>query len=110
MPRKKKLEAVGVPAPVSKPRESGVLPSAEELGLLDLVNEDKAKRAILAAHGREKPQTSEGVLAARYKAAGLDGVGLIRAIYVGLAGLVDAGRAAVNRKNEKKMKAEKASK
>lgn len=104
MAKKKNLAGDG-----AAPKEPKLL-VLEELGLDDLVNADKAKRAVLAANGREKPQTAEGALAARFKAEGLEGAELVRAIYVGLAGLVDAKKAAVNRANERKMAAEKRSK
>lgn len=73
----------------------------------DFVNSDKAKRSVDAANGISKPQTSETVLAARFKAEGLEGTKLVRAIYVGLAGLIDRSRAVVNRKNQRKAAAAK---
>lgn len=103
---KKKEDIPRVPEASEKPK----LLVLEELGFDDLVNNEKAQRAVEAANGRADSQSAEDTLAAKYKAEGLDGKELVKAIYVGLAGLVDKTKAIQNRKNERKRAAEKASK
>ena len=68
------------------------------------VNSVKAERAVRAAFNKAKPDTNEVVLAAKIRAkdSSISKDKLIVEIYLGLGGLIDLGKAKINRINEAK--------
>lgn len=83
----------------------------EDIDTSLMVNVEKAKRAFKGVFGGAKGGSNEITLAGQLRAENpkLVGAKLVLEVYKGLGGLVDAKKAAVNRKSEAKTKAAKAS-
>lgn len=83
----------------------------EDVDTSALANEAKAKRAFKAVMGGAKGGSAEVALMFKCKAENPDiSVDeLVTEIYKGLGGLVDAGKAKLNREQDKKERAKRAS-
>jgi len=67
-----------------------------------MVNSNKSERAFKTIQGKAKPGSIELELLSRGKVEKLEGQELFEYIYVGMAGLMDAKKAKINRVNEAK--------
>jgi len=89
-----------------KPRE---LLSMDDFDYSEMVNMQKIERTYKAMVGEAKPMSAEIKLLKEGKVEGKDGQELFEHIYKGLGGLIDASKAKINRENEKKKAAARAS-
>jgi len=89
-----------------KPRE---LLSMDDFDYSEMVSMQKIERTYKAMVGEAKPMSAEITLLKKGKAEKLDGQKLFEYIYKGLGGLIDPAKAKMNRENEKKKAAARAS-
>ena len=80
----------------------------ENVDLSAMVNGVKANRAFKAVYGGAKGGSAEIVLAGKLRGE-YEGQELVEEVYKGLGGLMNVSKAKINRENEKKDKAKKAS-
>ncbi len=90
-------------------KEPKVISKFEDIDSSEMVNIVKANRAFKGVFGGAKSNSAEINLANKLRGEGYEGEELVLEVYKGLGGLLNKAKAKVNRENEKKEKAKKAS-